>query len=49
MRQRGWPTAQTIYYSICTDNAFARMLVEFFDEDDTAPIILNVRLDETES
>ncbi|MFB6249325.1 MAG: ArsR/SmtB family transcription factor [Salinibacter sp.] len=34
--------AQTIYYSICTDNAFARMLVEFFDERDTAPITLNV-------
>jgi DNA-binding transcriptional ArsR family regulator len=38
--------AQTIYYSICTDNAFARMLVEFFDEDDTAPITLNVRPNE---
>jgi len=34
--------AQTIYYSVCTDNAFARMLVEFFDERDTAPITLNV-------
>lgn len=34
--------AQTIYYSVCTDNAFARMLVEFFDEEDTAPITLNV-------
>lgn len=34
--------AQTIYYSVCTDNAFARMLVEFFDEQDTAPITLNV-------
>lgn len=34
--------AQTIYYSVCTDNAFARMLVEFFDEKDTAPITLNV-------
>ncbi|MCS4056843.1 ArsR/SmtB family transcription factor [Salinibacter ruber] len=41
--------AQTIYYSVCTDNAFARMLVEFFDEDDTAPITLNVRPNETES
>jgi DNA-binding transcriptional ArsR family regulator len=34
--------AQTIYYSVCTDNAFARMLTEFFDEKDTAPITLNV-------
>jgi DNA-binding transcriptional ArsR family regulator len=34
--------AQTIYYSVCSDNAFARMLVEFFDEKDTAPITLNV-------
>lgn len=34
--------AQTIYYSVCTDNAFARMLIEFFDEEDTAPITLNV-------
>jgi DNA-binding transcriptional ArsR family regulator len=34
--------AQTIYYSVCTDNAFARMLVEFFEEQDTAPITLNV-------
>ena len=41
--------AQTIYYSVCSDNAFARMLVEFFDEDDTAPITLNVRPNETES
>jgi DNA-binding transcriptional ArsR family regulator len=41
--------AQTIYYSVCTDNAFARMLVEFFDEGDTAPITLNVRPNETES
>ena len=41
--------AQTIYYSVCTDNAFARMLVEFFDEGDTAPITLNVRSNETES
>lgn len=34
--------AQTIYYSVCTDNSFARMLVEFFDERDTAPITLNL-------
>lgn len=41
--------AQTIYYSVCTDNAFARMLVEFFDERDTAPITLNVNPDEATS
>jgi DNA-binding transcriptional ArsR family regulator len=41
--------AQTIYYSVCTDNAFARMLVEFFDEQDTAPIMLNVNPNEAAS
>lgn len=41
--------AQTIYYSVCTDNAFARMLVEFFDEQDTAPIILNLNPTESTS
>lgn len=41
--------AQTIYYSVCTDNAFARMLVEFFDEQDTAPITLNVNPTEATS
>ena len=41
--------AQTIYYSVCTDNAFARMLVEFFDERDTAPITLNVNPTEATS
>ncbi|WP_118829259.1 ArsR/SmtB family transcription factor [Salinibacter ruber] len=41
--------AQTIYYSVCTDNAFARMLVEFFDEKDTAPITLNVNPTEATS
>jgi len=34
--------AQTIYYSVCTDNAFARMLVEFFDQEDTAQVTLNL-------
>ena len=34
--------AQTIYYSVCTDNAFARMLVEFFEQGDTARITLNL-------
>lgn len=34
--------AQTIYYSVCTDNPFARMLVTFFDEQDTAAITLNL-------
>ena len=41
--------AQTIYYSVCTDNPFARMLVEFFDERDTAQITLNVNPTETTS
>lgn len=41
--------AQTIYYSVCTDNAFARMLVEFFEEQDTAQITLNVNSAETTS
>ncbi|MEF8940010.1 MAG: metalloregulator ArsR/SmtB family transcription factor [Salinivenus sp.] len=34
--------AQTIYYSVCTDNAFARMLIEFFEEGDTAEISLTL-------
>lgn len=34
--------AQTIYYSVCTDNAFAKMLVEFFESGDTEPITLNL-------
>ena len=34
--------AQTIYYSVCTDNAFARMLVEFFEQGDTAQVTLNL-------
>ncbi|PEN05226.1 transcriptional regulator [Longimonas halophila] len=34
--------AQTIYYSVCTDNAFARMLVEFFEQGDKAQVTLNL-------
>ncbi len=34
--------AQTIYYSVCTDNAFAEMLVEFFESDETEAITLNL-------
>jgi DNA-binding transcriptional ArsR family regulator len=34
--------AQTIYYSVCTDNAFARMLADFFEQGDTAEISLNL-------
>ena len=34
--------AQTIYYSICTDNAFACMLTRFFDEQDSAQITLHL-------
>jgi len=41
--------AQTIYYSVCTDDAFARTLTEFFDEKDTAPITLNVNTNQGES
>jgi DNA-binding transcriptional ArsR family regulator len=41
--------AQTIYYSVCTDNAFARTLTEFFDGKDTAPITLNVNANQGES
>ena len=41
--------AQTIYYSICTDNAFARILVEFFEQGDTAPITLNLNPTKTTS
>ena len=41
--------AQTIYYSVCTDNAFARMLVELFDEKDTAPLTRTVNPTEATS
>lgn len=34
--------AQTIYYSVCTDNPFARLLVAFFEEQDTAHIALDL-------
>lgn len=34
--------AQTIYYSVCTDNPFARMLSSFFDEQHAAQITLNL-------
>lgn len=39
--------AQTIYYSVCTNNPFARMLVEFFDENDTAQVTLNLNPNES--
>ena len=39
--------AQTIYYSVCTDNPFARLLARFFDERDTAQITLNLNPAET--
>jgi DNA-binding transcriptional ArsR family regulator len=41
--------AQTIYYSLCTDNPFAKMLAEFFDEGDAAQITLNLKANETAS
>lgn len=41
--------AQTIYYSVCTDNPFARMLVAFFDERDAAQITLDLNPNETAS
>lgn len=34
--------AQTIYYSVCTDNPFAQTLVEFFEQDEQAQIAWNV-------
>lgn len=34
--------AQTIYYSLCTDNPFARLLADFFEERETASIALNL-------
>ena len=39
--------AQTIYYRVCTDNPFARLLVHFFKEREADRITLN--LDELES
>ena len=38
--------AQTIYYSVCTDNTFACMLVEFFEQGDAAQITLNLNQNE---
>ena len=34
--------AQTIYYSVCTDNAFARMLVRLFSEHEADRISLSL-------
>lgn len=34
--------AQTIYYSLCTENAFGRLLADFFEERDTTSIALNL-------
>jgi DNA-binding transcriptional ArsR family regulator len=34
--------AQTIYYSVCHSNAFARTLAAFFEEGDTAQITLDL-------
>lgn len=39
--------AQTIYYRVCTDNAFAGLLVRFFEDREADHITLN--LDETTS
>lgn len=41
--------AQTIYYSVCMDNAFAEMLVEFFESGDTEPITLTLNSTEPTS
>lgn len=34
--------AQTIYYSVCTDNPFARMLVQLFGEREADRVTLNL-------
>ncbi|WP_103028578.1 ArsR/SmtB family transcription factor [Salinibacter altiplanensis] len=41
--------AQTIYYSVCTDNPFAGLLASFFEERDTAQISLNLNSTEPTS
>ena len=41
--------AQTIYYSVCTGNPFAQMLVRFFDERDTAEITLRMNRGDSQS
>lgn len=38
--------AQTIYYRVCTDNPFARLLTALFDEADLERIQLNITLEE---
>jgi DNA-binding transcriptional ArsR family regulator len=35
--------AQTIYYSVCTDNPFARMLVGLFGEQEADRVTLNLK------
>ena len=36
--------AQTIYYSVCSDNPFAKMLVRLFEEQETGKVTLNFNL-----
>lgn len=36
--------AQTIYYRVCTDNPFARMLLRLFKEQETDRVTLNLNL-----
>ena len=38
--------AQTIYYRVCTDNPFARMLLRLFEEQEADRVILNLNLSE---
>ena len=37
--------AQTIYYRVCRDSPFARMLIAFFEEQETARTTLNLKED----
>ena len=36
--------AQTIYYGVCRDNPFSRMLVRLFEEQETGKVTLNFSL-----
>ncbi|GIV53663.1 MAG: hypothetical protein KatS3mg039_0181 [Candidatus Kapaibacterium sp.] len=38
--------AQTIYYRVCTDNPFARLLTKLFDEEDLERIQLTISVEE---
>ncbi|MEX1054692.1 MAG: metalloregulator ArsR/SmtB family transcription factor [Rhodothermales bacterium] len=38
--------AQTIFYSVCKDNLFARLLVRLFEEQEADGVILNLNISE---